>query len=871
MKVYLTFIFSMIVLFGLAQTEDGFDDGNFNASPSWFGDTVDFNVNADGRLQLNALSGGDSYLALPVLSNAQDSLEWKFKISLDFSPSSSNYCKIYLLSDNIDLTLPLNGYFLRFGEALSNDAIELFRQDGSIITSVCRATDGKISSAFDINVRILRTGGKDWTIMTDYSAGDNFIIESTGVDSAYTALGYFGIYCTYTSGNIDRFYFDDFYIGEIIRDTIHPVVSDIRTTSDSSLKLTYSEMMDNPSALNQLNYSVDGGIDHPAFIYRDSSDAKSYLLMFNGHFQSGAIYTLQFAGQTDQAGNLLANQNTQFTYTPIAVAGKGDIIFTEIYFEPSEASPLPYAEYVEIFNRKDSDIVLSGWTISDGSSDGLIPEIHLQPKQYVLLCDADDLQLFNTIPNAIAAEGFPSLNNEVGDDLKLLNSDGEIIDEVRFSNVFYHDTHKDDGGWSIEKKDCDFVCRNDNNWHASESSMHGSPGTENSVKSIFIDHQSPFAINAFISDSFYVTILMSEPVEDGADVLNNYSLLYPGGMITPMSISVSAEKDTVVLQFTEALSEGQYMVEISQTLKDCPGNNFNDEHKLRVGIPQPATAKDILINEVLYYCNDGATDYAEIYNASAKIIDLQNWIIAEADYDDSSYIHEEALITKGHKYIFPGEFLVLSEDESLVKNNYICEDRYAFLNITSMPDFNSDKGRVLLMDNDGNVIDAFRYSDDMQFPLLSETRGVALERLSIDQKNDLRDNWHSAAGTAGFGTPGYGNSQRLRLSAGDVFSVGGDVFSPDNDGYDDVLTVHYSFSQPGTVLSLNVYDYDGRLVTTIVSGETAAMEGNVVWDGLRNDRIVADEGIYILFARAIDINGKDEVYKRAIYLAKKNN
>ncbi len=45
-----------------------------------------------------------------------------------FSSSATNNGRVYLASDQSDLTKPLNGYYLQFGEANSNDAIELFRQ-----------------------------------------------------------------------------------------------------------------------------------------------------------------------------------------------------------------------------------------------------------------------------------------------------------------------------------------------------------------------------------------------------------------------------------------------------------------------------------------------------------------------------------------------------------------------------------------------------------------------------------------------------------------------------------------------------------------------------------------------------------------------
>ena len=146
MKIYLLILFSLLQLIVIAQVEDNFNDGNFSDSPEWQGDSSDFNVNTAGQLQLNAALAGFSILSIPANITSLDSCEWRFYIRLAFSPSTSNYTRIYLSSDQQNLELPLNGYFLQFGEALADDAIELFRQDGSTATSICRGQTGFIAA-----------------------------------------------------------------------------------------------------------------------------------------------------------------------------------------------------------------------------------------------------------------------------------------------------------------------------------------------------------------------------------------------------------------------------------------------------------------------------------------------------------------------------------------------------------------------------------------------------------------------------------------------------------------------------------------------------------------------------------------------------
>ncbi len=868
MKAYLWLFFSLVLSAAQSQVTDDFSDGDFTVNPSWSGDGADFNVDAGGRLHLNALSGGDSYLSLSVVPFS-DSAEWRFKISLDFSPSSSNYCRVYLSSDQQNLQTPLNGYFLQFGEALSNDAIELFRQDGTTVTSICRATNGQIANAFDVSVKVNRYANGDWNIFTDYSGNENYSLDATGNDTVYPNENFFGVSCVYTASNSDRYYFDDFYIGEIIRDTIAPAIVNLNANSDSSLVIRFSEAVENISATDLNNYYVNNGIGNPSAIERDSVSANSFILKFNQHFQNQS-YQLNVINVQDVEGNIIQQMNYTFQYSPLIEAGKSDVIISEIYFETSSSSPLPNAEFVEVYNRKDSDVQMDGWIITDGSSDGNISAFILHAHEYAILCDENDVSLFAQFQNVIGVNDFPTLNNDVGDDLKLINSSGVVIDELKFSNENYHSTTKDDGGWTIERVDNDFTCENDNNWKASVASLHGTPGQTNSVRGGFSDHDQPFISNAYFSDSSEVTIIFSEPIETGAEDPNNYHLLKPdGSSFSPVQIVLSSTNDTAILRFSSVLNHDTYSVQINSSLKDCPGNEFRNE-EYKVGFPEMAVAGDVLINELMYYCKSGSTDFVEIYNASGKIIDLKDWIISEADYVNEYDIKEDAKISLGHRLFFPGEYIVLSESNALIKDFYECKNDKGFIDVESMPDYSSDEGRVIIFDNGGNKIDAFRYNDKMQFMLLDDPRGVSLERMSLAEKEDKETNWHSAAATAGFATPGYENSQRETLfSGGNEVQVGKEIISPDDDGYDDVLTIHYSFKQSGTVLSLNVYNYEGRLVATVLNSETVSMDGDIFWNGYDNNNAVADEGVYVLLGESFDLKGNQKIFRKAIVVAKK--
>jgi hypothetical protein len=866
MKTALLFIFSITIICTKAQVNDDFGDGDFLNNPSWTGDVADFTVNNVLQLQLNATATGQSQLTLPVNLDFQHTVEWDLYIKQDFSPSSSNYSRVYLSSDQSDLNAPLHGFYLQFGEALSNDAIELFRQDSLTSYSICRGVNGMIAVSCQVRIKVIRDSVSNWKMYVDYMGGNNLHQEADGIDTSICTALFAGVNCVYTSGNVTKFYFDDFYFGSEIRDSICPTVQSVTAVNDSTLLIRFSESLDENTSGDISAYSVDNGIGNPIHVEHDSI-AFQYKLIFANHFQGNINYTLNVQSIKDLGENPIQPVSIPFGFIPVKVADAKDIVLSEIYFAPSGSSPLPYAEYVEIFNRSDSAIEMSNWKISDGNTDGMIDAVIIPPHQYLLLCDNSDRALFTNLNNVVSVQDFPSLNND-GDNVLLYDNSGLIIDNLTFDNTIYHNPSKDGGGWSVERIDAEFTCGNSANWMASASSLHGTPGMANSVQGNFIDDTSPFMTNVYLADSLTLYVLLSEPVESAAADITNYRIQTSDGTaIAPSSITWNS--DTVIIQFPSSLPHTRCTIQVSENVRDCPGNGFDVFQVKRFGYPETAVAGDVIINELLYYCNDGSADFVELYNNSQKIIDLKDWFIGESAFEDQTDIKETAKISAEHKLLFPGEYVVLSENDHLLKSFYACNDPHAFINVKSMPDYNSDEGRVELTDNGGNAIDEFIYSDKMQFPVLKETRGVSLERISF---NNEENNWHSAAVTAGYATPGYANSMSMGYSQGEgTMSLSTDVFSPDGDGFMDVVAIHYFTEHTGSVLSLNAFDIYGNPVRTIIDHASIGAEGNIFWDGLSNSGEQLPSGIYILLGECYDLDGHVENFKKAVFLTRKNN
>ena len=171
-----------------AQVTDDFSDGDFTNNPTWTGTTDNYIVNTNQQLQLNTEGEGTAYLSLPI--SEYESMEWHFWIREAFSPSGNNYSDVWLSANNADLSQATQGYFLRFGEGGSNDAIELFRKDADGQQSICRGTEGAISSSFAVFVKVNCDREGNWMIQTCYDNSGIYIVETQGVDDTYGRGGF---------------------------------------------------------------------------------------------------------------------------------------------------------------------------------------------------------------------------------------------------------------------------------------------------------------------------------------------------------------------------------------------------------------------------------------------------------------------------------------------------------------------------------------------------------------------------------------------------------------------------------------------------------------------------------------------------------
>ncbi len=179
----------------------------------------------------------------------------------------------------------------------------------------------------------------------------------------------------------------------------------------------------------------------------------------------------------------------------------------------------------------------------------------------------------------------------------------------------------------------------------------------------------------------------------------------------------------------------------------------------------------------------------------------------------------------------------------------------------------NDGGKIGINNSIGSTIDRAIFSPDMHFSLLKNTSGVSLERKAVNRSGIDSKNWHSASTRVNYATPGEENSQiQIEEEQLSAISISPKEFSPDNDGVDDFLTIHYNFSQGGFVASVKIYNQRGGQVKDLVNNELCGFSGSFFWDGLDENGGRLGMGYYIILIEAWNSDGQYDNREKDVFV-----
>jgi hypothetical protein len=254
-------------------------------------------------------------------------------------------------------------------------------------------------------------------------------------------------------------------------------------------------------------------------------------------------------------------------------------------------------------------------------------------------------------------------------------------------------------------------------------------------------------------DNYLVVIstastLSSDPV-DGT-TYNIGDAIGGGTVVTKLSLTTFSATD---------LTQGtQYYFYIFSYNTICNGGTKYNLTSPLTGNTTTAVTPDIIITEIMFDpvspITDANGEYFEIYNNSGATVDLNGWILKDADGQSHTI--------SGSLTINNGAYLVLARNADNSVNGGFTAD-YDYESIT----FTNGEDEIILEDDNGNEVDKVIY--DNTFP---STNG-SMYLTTIPSDNNVGSNWTASTTsdgiTTGKGSPGNIGEATLPVELSDFY------------------------------------------------------------------------------------------------------
>lgn len=731
--------------------------------------------------------------------------------------------------------------------------IENGRYKEIINTGINWNTDVGTSSTITVAIEITRSMAGEWNFYWART-GKFEELQQAGraiISVQHTAAKHFGAISDYTPAGAQKLWLDNI---TIISSAVPSQISAAAQEAPDKVRVSFTQALNVETVGAVTNYAFTGGGATLTPVAAEAVSGKDVLLTFENPLPRGPA-TLSVEKLLDENNNEVSDS----TSLAIFYLLYGDVVINEIMAAPAPAAGLPEVSYIELYNRLDVPVPLSGWKMEYNATVGNIGAATLPANGYLILCTSAAVEDMRAFGNATGVSYMSSLTKS-GKTLQLKNGEGQLLSRVTYSDRWFADDAQRAGGHSLEKIDADNLSETAANWTASADARGGTPGAPNAAQAANPDTDAPFATQVQLLDNNRLLLLFNE-MFNRDKAANTASYVVDNGIGQPVAATCS---DSLALQveltFGRDFEAGElYALTIGTPFCDLAGN-APDEADYTFGNLHLPAGGDIVINEVLFNPPAGGADFVEIYNRSDRIFDLRQTALANRDKNNAVAAIQQV---SPQYHLHPREYAVFTTDLEAVRQYYSVPFPEKVVVLKSLPSYPDESGCVVLLNEQGEVVDEFLYSEKMHSGFITNPEGISLERVNPAGSPAEPANWQSAAQDAGFATPTRRNSQFNDSAAGraQAFSLRYTTFSPDGDGYQDVLFIDYSLPDAGCEASLTVYDVQGRVVRLLGKNVWLGQSGSLSWDGARDNGQRALSGLFIVFIQCYNVQGNVKVYK----------
>lgn len=810
-----------------AQVQDDFNDSNLLKNPLWTGQLNSFKNN-NSELQSNH-SIANSTFYMSTNSTFSKNGIWQINTRLAFNTSSLNYVDFIIMSDSSQSTLMKNGYFVRLGGA--TDEISLYKTVHGVESKIIDGTDNVLNSSNNVyTIKIERT--KDYEfILSRFNTSNNEVIEGTVIDSSVKKSDYLGIRIKQsTSSFFGKHYFDNLYAGPKIRDSISPKIDSFNLLNDSQVLITFNESMDSVNLMNKFNYKISPNSfpDSIQFISK-----KKIILHYKGHFPYNKHFQFLVSSLTDSVGNVIDTFTKAYYLSRPDIPLKGDLIISEIMADPEPSAGLPEKEYVEIWNISQKFITLNNCYLHDDNEVKKLPNFILAPDSFFVLYSSPSL-----------------LNTE--HTIWLTENKNKILHVVSYSDQWYKNAFKKNGGFSLELIDKNKLCLLSENWKASNHPDGGTPGKINSINGeVKTDKLTLNIINVSTEKDSLISIEFNYPI-DSLEFTKTVLKINEDTIAFRIK-NISLNQQILTIKTNNNADYQKISKYKLSAFNHCL--NHNKEFEFELQWPSATQKNSIIFNELLFNPNSQGVDFIELYNPTDLAYDLSELYFAKFDLKNN-YTYLEKISAK-KMILNPQQYALISNNCEKICEIYNCKNEQSLMiNMPNFPSLDDKEDAIVLINKKEITLDSIAYSKTWHNAFLDDENGVSLERINFRNKTQDKTNWHSASSTENFATPGYKNSQYMEYHEQEnYFTLINKTVSPDSDGFEDELKIQYQMPDHGYMCNINIYNENGYLIKTLYNNESLSTEGFIYWDGTDDKHSNLNMGIYIITIHCFNLKG----------------
>jgi gliding motility-associated-like protein len=435
-------------------------------------------------------------------------------------------------------------------------------------------------------------------------------------------------------------------------------------------------------------------------------------------------------------------------------------------------------------------------------------------------------------------------------------------------------------GASLERKDPEAASNDASNWQTNSAGKGFSAGSQNTA--FEEDTSPPEVIFSNKLPTGNIEVRFNEFIQLTSDI----KFLMDGQKLMVANFD-STNANFIILDAppSKRLAANSTTITV-QNLSDVKGNITQSSE---VAVAQPLEPAEIVINEIMFNPLDDPDDnkadqgeYIELRNTQDHAVSLEGLYLHDAPDEDGEVRELDPVITTAKWVPAQGKVLIHGDpattfSESKVANFFDLESpelRSVMRVDRSTLSLSSSDDAIFISDSTGTTIDSVFYDESWHNPNIIDTRGIALERVSPGGPSNDESNWGSSVNKKG-GTPNKENSlyqKNAQQPQKNGISFTPNPFSPDDDGYEDNLFINYKLDQQDYLIKVRIYDRYGRLVKELADGKQAGFEGQMIWDGRKDDGSRNRIGIYIVVFEAYNsTSGADKSFKKTAVLARKLN